>query len=87
MLVKAIPVYNACLILEVYVPEMSGVDLHKLLTTSGCRLPAIFITGHVDQATRSLMEKSGSVPVRYKPFSRQAVLAAVTGACFLSAHS
>jgi len=84
LLASAIPDYNACLLLDVYLPEMTGVELYNLLKSSGCRLPAILITARVDAATRTLTERIGPVPVLFKPFSRQALLRAVGSACLLA---
>ena len=51
---------NACLIFDVHLPEMTGVDLYERLVAAGCRLPVIVITGHVDQRTSTL--SSASMP-------------------------
>ena len=77
----AIPDYNACLLLDIYLPEMTGVELYKSLKSSGCHLPAILITARVDSATRTLIEEAGPVPILIKPFSRKALLSAVGAAC------
>ena len=71
---------NACLIFDVHLPEMTGVELYERLVTAGCRLPVIVITGHVDQATRILVERINAVGVLLKPFSRDLLLATITKA-------
>jgi two-component system response regulator FixJ len=75
-----IPDSNACLIFDVHLPEMTGVELYEKLAASGCRLPVIVITGHVDQATLALTERINAAGVLIKPFSRDTLLAAITKA-------
>jgi FixJ family two-component response regulator len=72
-----IPESNACLIFDVYLPEMTGVELYQALTASGCHLPLILITAHVDDVTRAMTQRVKTVAVLIKPFSRDSLLAAV----------
>lgn len=80
MMASKIPEHDACLVVDVYLPEMSGVDLCKALRLSGCRLPVILITARTDEATRILTERAGPLPVLFKPFSREALLTAISKA-------
>ncbi len=75
-----IPVCDACLLVDVHLPEMNGVELCEKLAASGCRLPAIMITAHQDGATRELTSRADPVAVLYKPFSRDSLLKALSNA-------
>lgn len=66
-----------CLILDVLLPGISGIDLHKHLTSLGRSIPTIFITAHADLA---IAIESGVVGVLYKPFQPEVLLAAVASA-------
>jgi CheY-like chemotaxis protein len=69
-----LPKSDACLVVDVHLPEMNGVQLCETLAASGCRLPIIMITGNIDQATRELVRRANAVAVLYKPFTRAALL-------------
>ena len=75
-----IPDCDACLLVDVHLPEMNGVELCEKLAASGCRLPAIMITADLDAATRQLASRADPVAVLYKPFSREALLKALSDA-------
>jgi FixJ family two-component response regulator len=79
-----IPDFNACLIFDVHLPEMSGVDLYEALVASGCRLPVIMITGHSDDGTLLMISRINAVAVLIKPFNRDALVEAITKALALS---
>jgi FixJ family two-component response regulator len=66
-----------CLILDVRLPGMSGVELHALLAVRGRSIPTIFITAHADPV---FAMKSGLVAVLYKPFQPEVLLQAVRSA-------
>lgn len=80
----AIPKFNACLMFDVRLPEMSGVELYEALAASGCRLPVIMITGQTDDGTLLMISRIKAVAVLIKPFSREALLEAITKALALS---
>ncbi|MGH7932253.1 MAG: response regulator transcription factor, partial [Candidatus Binataceae bacterium] len=82
-----IPKTNACLVIDVHLPDMTGVELCETLAASGCRLPAIMITGHVDEATRELMRRANPVAILFKPFSRESLLTALSTAFATSIHA
>ncbi len=59
-----------CLILDVRLPGMSGIDLHRQLMARSCKVPAIFITAHgYDDRTRSQTYSDWTVACLTKPFS------------------
>ena len=72
-----VPEPDACLIFDVHLPEMTGVELYQVLTASGCRCPVILITAHVDDATRAMTERVKAAAVLIKPFTRDSLLAAI----------
>ena len=63
----------ACLIADINLPGLSGVDLVKELGAIGRALPAVLITGRRDAATIALTRQAGDVPQLYKPFSDAAL--------------
>ena len=80
----AIPDFNACLMFDVHLPEMSGVELYETLAELGCQLPVIMITGDADDATLLMVSRINAVAVLIKPFSRNALLGAITKALAVS---
>ena len=72
--------YPGCLILDVRMPGISGLDLQEKLVSSKTRLPVIFITGHgtVPMSVRAM--KAGAVDFLQKPFEEQDLLDAVNRA-------
>jgi FixJ family two-component response regulator len=70
-----------CLILDVRMPGMNGLDLQRQLAASDCDLPIIFITAHAsDEVARSRALRDGAVAYLIKPFSEDALLTAVNTA-------
>jgi FixJ family two-component response regulator len=63
----------ACLIADINLPGISGVELIKTLGANGDELPAVLITGRRDAATLALTRQAGNVPRLYKPFSDAAL--------------
>jgi FixJ family two-component response regulator len=66
-----------CLVLDVRLPGMSGLDFQRALTEAGVSLPIIFITGHGDVPMSVQAMKSGAVEFLMKPFRTQELLDAV----------
>jgi FixJ family two-component response regulator len=66
-----------CLILDMRMPGMSGLELQRHLTSSHPEMPVIFITAHGDEELRSRALSSGAVDYLLKPFSEEALLTAV----------
>src|SRR5271165_1005089 len=66
-----------CLVLDVRLPQMSGLDLQQQLAESGVRIPIIFITGHGDIPMSVKAMKSGAVEFLTKPFRDQDLLDAI----------
>lgn len=68
-----------CLILDVYMPGMSGPELKYELTRRGQKIPIIFITAHGDENTARL-KAAGAVDCLLKPFSEESLLKAINRA-------
>jgi FixJ family two-component response regulator len=66
-----------CLILDVRLPGMSGLECHRLLVEAGVTIPTIFITAHGDVPMSVRAMKSGAVEFLTKPFRAQELLDAV----------
>ena len=66
-----------CLILDLHMPEMSGLDLLGHFKRNGIRVPTIVVTGRVDERLRALCEASGIVAFLRKPVADVALLAAI----------
>ena len=84
LLAADIPKSNACLVLDVDLPEMDGVELYEALVTAGCRLPVIMITGRNDPRTRRLLERVNAIGVLFKPFEDATFLEVISRAISLS---
>jgi len=65
---------DACLVSDVRMPGMSGLELHRKLIERGSKLPVIFITGFDNEETRSQAGKSGAFGYFRKPVDDQALL-------------
>ena len=66
-----------CLVLDVHMPGLSGLDLQSELSHAGIHLPIIFITGHGDIPTTVRAMKAGAVEFLTKPVSDSQLLAAI----------
>ena len=66
-----------CLILDVCLPGLTGLDLQRELTAEGLHLPVIFLTGHGDIPMTVQALKAGAVEFLTKPFRNQELLQAV----------
>ncbi len=69
-----------CMVLDVRLPGLSGLDLQQELTDRGFQIPIIFITGHADVPMTVQAMKAGAVEFLTKPFSDQDLLNAVQSA-------
>src|ERR1700747_695889 len=67
----------SCLVLDVRLPGVSGLDFQRELAEAGVRIPIIFITGHGDIPMTVKAMKSGAVEFLTKPFRDQDLLDAI----------
>jgi FixJ family two-component response regulator len=71
---------TACLILDVRMPGMNGLDLQRHIVGANWRVPIIFITSHADDDARGRALKVGAVAFLYKPFREEELLDAIDAA-------
>ena len=69
-----------CLILDIAMPGMSGLDLQRELTLRQEEIPIVFITAHRDETIRPQVLERGAVECLFKPFSETALLRALHAA-------
>ena len=71
---------TACLIADIRMPGMSGLDLLARLTADQIRIPTIFITAHGDARMRMQALRAGAVEFLAKPFDDEVLLESVRAA-------
>ena len=71
---------TACLILDVYLPGMSGFELQSRLNRERRGIPIIFITAHADEVSRQRALESGAVDFLGKPVRREVLFKAIRAA-------
>jgi FixJ family two-component response regulator len=71
---------TACLIADIRMPGMSGLDLQAKLNAEHCRIPTIFITAHGDAKMRLQALRGGAVEFLAKPFDDEVLLENVRAA-------
>jgi FixJ family two-component response regulator len=74
---KKEPAGPSCLVLDVSLPGVSGLDLQRKLAEAGVQIPIVFITGHGDIPMTVKAIKSGAVEFLTKPFLDQDLLNAI----------
>jgi FixJ family two-component response regulator len=77
----------ACLLLDLKMPEINGLDLQKILACEIKDLPVIFMSGQADVESSIRAMKAGAVDFLLKPFDDHQLLAAVRSALSLSNHA
>jgi FixJ family two-component response regulator len=80
LLRNKLPEVASCLVLDIRLPGLSGLDLQTELAKANVRIPIIFITGHGDIPMTVRAMKGGAVDFLTKPFRDQDLLDAVVGA-------
>ena len=71
---------TACLIADIRMPGMSGLELQAQLNAERCRIPIIFITAHGDEKMRLQARREGAVEFLSKPFDNEVLLDGVRAA-------
>src|SRR5216683_4077848 len=71
---------TACLITDIRMPGISGLELQAQLNADRCRIPTIFITAHGDAKMRMQALREGAVEFLSKPFDDEALLESVRAA-------
>ncbi|MGB8631976.1 MAG: response regulator [Xanthobacteraceae bacterium] len=65
---------TSCLITDVHLPGLSGVELHRRLRGDGFAAPTIFVSGLADEATRREALAAGAVGFLSKPFGQKSLI-------------
>jgi FixJ family two-component response regulator len=68
---------TGCLIADIRMPGMSGLELQAKLNAERCRIPIIFITAHGDERMRMQALRAGAVEFLSKPFDEEVLLESV----------
>ena len=76
-----------CLVLDLQLPGMSGLELQEYLKHGGIEIPVVFVTGHADVPTAVSALKSGAVDFIQKPFSHREDLAVIKKALLHDAEN
>ena len=84
LLASEIPGSNACMVVDIDLPEMTGIQMFEILKRSGRGLPTILITGRTDARTRLLAAQSDPIALLFKPFEEELLLHAIDRALVLS---
>jgi two-component system response regulator FixJ len=70
----------ACIVTDVRMPEMDGLEFQEKLAAGGIQVPVIVMTGHADVPLAVRAMKAGAVDFIEKPFGDEAILASIEGA-------
>jgi FixJ family two-component response regulator len=68
---------EGCLILDIRLPGMTGLDLQEKLASLGAKYPVIFMTAHDNPQWQERAKKAGAVAYLKKPFDEQSLLNAI----------
>ena len=68
---------TACLVLDIRMPGMSGLEFQERLVASGSVVPIVFMTAHAEAGVRARALAHGAVRVLQKPFEEEALLEAI----------
>jgi FixJ family two-component response regulator len=71
---------TGCLIADIRMPGMSGLELQAKLNAEACRIPTIFITAHGDEKMRMQALRAGAVEFMAKPFDDEELLESIRAA-------
>ena len=77
LLDSPIPTGDICLLADVYLPGMNGIELCKQLTVRGSGLPTILMSGRDDERTVRLMRSVKPVASLFKPFDKVSLMRAI----------
>lgn len=77
---------RGCLILDIRMPDISGLQLQDIMIERGCRLPVIMLTGHGDVRTAVRAMQKGAADFFEKPFNGQELLDRIQSVLAADAH-
>jgi len=79
-LARGASIHADCMLVDVYLGGMTGIELQRRLRASGSTVPVIFMTAHYDEATRSRALAAGGVSILCKPFPAMQLIEAIENA-------
>jgi FixJ family two-component response regulator len=77
LLASEFPADDACLLLDVWMPGMNGVELCQNLAAAGRHLPTILMSGLDDERTAQIMREAGPIARLFKPFEEKQLILAI----------
>ena len=77
LIARGLPEREACLVLDVSMPGIGGIEFRRGLMASGRDLPTIFITARPKEEVGPELDSLGAVAVLYKPFAERTLLEAI----------
>jgi FixJ family two-component response regulator len=72
------PISNVCYVIDIHLPEMTGVALCEEMRALGRKPRVILITGNLDERTLEMAKHAQAAAVLFKPFGRDRLLAAIS---------
>jgi FixJ family two-component response regulator len=77
LLRRKLPKANACLLLDVFMPRVNGIELYYELVAAGRELPLILMSARNDEEARRIMNEAKPAALLFKPFGENLLLAAI----------
>jgi FixJ family two-component response regulator len=77
LLASEFPAVDTCLLLDVWMPGMNGIELCRNLDAAGRRLPTILMTGLDDERTTQIMREAKPIASLFKPFEEKQLIGAI----------
>lgn len=77
----------ACLVVDLHMPAVNGIDLLKTLIVRDIRLPVVMITGRIDRTSRRWAQEAGAAIVLEKPFTDAELFEAIRAARLVAADA
>ena len=77
LLASEFPADDACLLLDVWMPGMNGVELCQNLAAAGRHLPTILMSGLDDERTAQIIREAGPIARLFKPFEEKQLIRAI----------
>jgi two-component system, LuxR family, response regulator FixJ len=77
LLNRKLPKTNACLLLDVFMPGVNGIELYYELVAAGRELPLILMSARNDEQARRIMNEAKPAALLFKPFGEKLLLAAI----------
>jgi FixJ family two-component response regulator len=77
LLASDFPTDNACLLLDIYMPGMNGIELCRSLADSGRQPPTVLMSARDDEQTKQSMREAKPIATLFKPFDEKTLLRAL----------